>query len=86
MPALSRRPALALNEVWREVTIIALREAMVGIALNAGLQLLDIDEDVGLPPQLIGHHRGVTRHRGNHTYANAATLQRCHQRTEGAIA
>jgi hypothetical protein len=80
------RPALAPNEVRREVAIIALRLAMVGIALNAHLLLLDIDEEVGLPSQLIAYHRGLTSHRGNYTYADAATLQCCHQRMESTIA
>src|SRR5258706_3618017 len=54
--ASSMRVALVLNEVRRELAIIAVRQAMVAIAPNAGLLLIDLDEDVGLPLQR-GHQR-----------------------------
>jgi hypothetical protein len=36
--------ALVLNEVRRELAIIAVRLAMVAIVPNAGLQLIDLDD------------------------------------------
>ena len=41
------------------------RRPLGGIAADFGLQIRQIDEDVGLTPQVVGNHRRMARDRGD---------------------
>ena len=60
--------------------------ALGRVAADLGLQLDDVEEDVGLAAQLVGDHRRLGRDRGDHGHAHAAALHGLDQRAEIAVA
>jgi hypothetical protein len=62
------------------------RRPLARIAPDAGHQLREVNEFVGLPPQLVGHHRRLGRDRRDDGDAHALALHRLDQRTEVAVA
>src|SRR5262249_41845055 len=61
------------------------RRALGRLAADLRLQLDDIEEDVGLPAQLVGHHRRLGGDRGHDGYAYAPPLHGLDQRAEVAV-
>jgi len=62
------------------------RRALGRIAADLRLQLDDVEKDIGLAAQLVGHHRRLRRDGGDHGDAHAAPLHRLDQRAEVAVA
>src|SRR4051812_4445627 len=62
------------------------RGALPWIAPDLALQLDNVQEDVGLAAQLVGHHRRLRRDGGDHRYPHALALDGLDQRAEIAIA
>ena len=60
------------------------RGALGGVAADLGLQLDDVEEDVALAAQFVGHHRRLGRDGRHHCHAHALALDRLDQRAEVA--
>jgi hypothetical protein len=57
-----------------------------GIAADPRLQVRQIDECIGLTPQVIGNHRRLARNRGDDGDTNTTALNRRDQRPEISVA
>ena len=88
----SRRRRAALQELRRMLAFAARLAGHVAgrtlgrVAADLLAHLHDVGEDVGLPAQLVGHHRRLRRDGRNDRHPHAAALHRLDQRTEIAVA
>src|SRR5690606_17466764 len=66
----------------REVAAVAPDRPRRRIAANELFQICQVDELVGLPPQLIGDHRRLRLQRGHHAHTASFLLQRSDEALE----